>query len=269
MSESENLEKETEDLFYAAEELDEETTKTKNELEEGEEVKTDEAIENASPDEKQIYQIEGDDVELETILKWKNGHMMHSDYSKKTALTAEERKAINVKSAELDDRLAELKVLVDEADKSTDWDELRDLDPSEYLKQKELQDARKEAIEKAKSAKVEDAPDSPEFVKEQQDILIEKNPEWLDKDGNQTDVHTKDMKNLAEYLSDNDYTAEDQSKIRTAKQWQVLLDASKYKQSLKNIAEVKKKLKKVPVSNKSSKEENTAKSTVELFYGNN
>jgi hypothetical protein len=94
---------------------------------------------------------------------------------------------------------------------------------------------------------------SPEDIQREQQVLIKNNPEWLDKDGNTTEAHTKDMKLMIEYLVKNGYTAQEQESIVTAKHWQTLLDAARYRESLNKVVEVKKKVKKVPLTPKPKK----------------
>lgn len=201
--------------------------------------------------------IDGREITFSQIKEWEQGHLRQSDYTRKTQGVAEDRKSVEAdrelltgKVSKLDDSIAQLEVLIDEKKDAIDWDDLREFDPGEYLKQKELQDNRKDALKKAKSAKssVSDG-DKADIAKREQSLLIQSNPTWI-KDGKATDVYTKDMSMVNDYLASQGYTAADQQEIVSARHWQAILDAARFNSGKKSNASIAKKVKKAPIVTK-------------------
>lgn len=222
------------------------------------------------------------EVSLEQILIWEKDGLRQSDYTKKTQKLADERRAfeadregevqkiVSQRLESVDGLITELETLIQQQDDAIDWDDLRQYDVGEYTKQKELKEARVKAVEEAKlkrNAKVEM---TPEDIQREQQVLLKNNPDWLDKDGKTTEAHTKDMKLMSEYLVKQGYTAQEQENIVSAKHWQTLLDAARYRASLEKVVEVKKKVKKIPLTPK-PKKTTVQKSNVSFadrFYSN-
>ena len=211
-------------------------------------------------DEELFVQIGEQELSVKEIKELQKGNLRQSDYTKKTQKLADERrlyeadkqsevnKVVVEKLEGFDDLTATLEALVAEADESIDWDDLRQYDIGEYTKQKELKDKRIQAIADAKlirenQSKIEV---SPEDTQREQQILSDKNPHWI-KDGKPTEAHKKDLELLSGYLDKNGYTVEEQKLISTAKHWQTLLDAARYRASLEKVSEIKKQVKKIPL----------------------
>ncbi|MBL4664318.1 MAG: hypothetical protein JKY22_12375 [Flavobacteriaceae bacterium] len=276
-----DLEETTEDVDQTkpVEATDEVVDSEESESEEQE--NQDEIVDN----DNRIVDIDGRELSVATILEWEKGRLMQSDYTRKRQADAEAKRVweadkqgeinayVSEKHSKLSDSILNLEVLVKEADESINWEELREFDPSEYLLQKELKEKRIDAVNKGKeelSLKPENE-SSPEFIKAQADELTEANPSWLDKDGNKTEAHKNDLKMLADYLTDEGYTQNDQNKIKTAKHWKTLLDAARYKNSLKKVEEVKATVKKLPITTRPKKSVSggSNRSMVDYFYGKN
>lgn len=230
----------------------------------------------------QVVDIGDEEVTVEQIRKWKSEGMMQADYTRKRQADAEAKRewesdkqkqidaVVSEKHGNLDKSVAVLQELIKEQDDSIDWDDLREFDQGEYLKQKELKEKREAAVNEAlqSKAKIAAPEQDPNFIKEQQKLMVDLNPNWVDKEGKATEFHKKDMEMLGEYMSKSGYTAEDHTQIVAAKHWKTLLDAARYNQSQKKVEKVKAKIKKLPVTTRPKKGvTQKAKSTVELFYG--
>ena len=137
-----------------------------------------------------------------TLDDLQKGYMKDADYRRKTSEVAEQKKQIAQESAErfqqLDQHLAELSSLIQVQEKETDWDELRDLDPSEYMRQKELLDKRKAASEKAAEEHRKAYTEQMKAIKaEESEKLNAAIPDWLD-----GDLRKQEMAGIRETLSE-------------------------------------------------------------------
>lgn len=123
------------------------------------------------------------DVTLDDLTK---SYMMESDYRQKTSKISEERKALELSQAEVAGKLAEMKHLIEFESsnlESEEMQELREIDPDEYLK-------RVEAVQ-AKAAKYKAFKDDADarlkaerekLVVEERQKLIQAIPDFLDQD---------------------------------------------------------------------------------------
>lgn len=106
--------------------------------------------ETEDQEEELFYQIDGEEISLEEIKKWKAGHMMQSDYTKGKQEVAEKRRALDEMSAKTAQKIDELsslesrleKLIMEDIDEEK-IDELLDFDSIEYLKAKKKSDTRK------------------------------------------------------------------------------------------------------------------------------
>lgn len=249
---------------------------------ESEEVEQEEAEES---DEELIFEFDGREIEASKIKEWEQGYLRQSDYTKKTQKLAQERRdfeaikessieeLVSKKHEKLEKSITELELLIKEADESINWDELREYDSSEYIRQKELKEKRVKALEHAQRNKKDDElqkVNDPEFIKREQQILIENNPQWLDSEGNQTEAHKNELETLSKYLVVRGIDKKKQDKITRADEWQVLLDASKFWQSQQKAKDVKKQVKKITPTIKSKRNTTPSKPKTlgQAFYGN-
>lgn len=136
-------------------------------------------------------------VDLDLIPK---GLMMEADYRKKTSEVAENRKALESKFKELDDKLSDAaEVLQFEIDnlESEEMKELRDSDPEEFWKRADKIKSKVERLDKMRKSRQEE-------LNEERQKLLEKEmselpsaiPDWLD-----DDLKLKEMKAIGEMLS--------------------------------------------------------------------
>lgn len=211
-----------------------------------------------SEDAEELYlQLDDREIPLSKIKEWEHGHMMQSDYTRKTQALAEERKAfeeqqtvLHQKSETLDSRIAELDKVFETSSNEINWEELRDYDPSEYLKQKELQEARKAALEQAKYER--DSLRSEQTQGQMQaelQRLAQLNPHWIE-NGQETDSYRTEMNMVREYLGDLGLTEAQQQGILLSGHGQVYLDAAKFHKGQKKNVAVAKQVKKAPVVTK-------------------
>lgn len=222
-------------------------------------------VEESEESEEVVYDFDGREVSLSDIKQWEKDSLkvksFQADYTKKTQKLAEERRELESRTQEdinnlfaekhskLNDSIIELDLLIKESEEAIDWDDLREYDSAEYIKQKELKERRVKALEEAKKqqreadkAKIND----PEYVNAEKALLVKNNPHWLDENGQETEGYKKDLETLSKYLVSRGITKDKQEKLVSAEDWQTMLDASRYWDSKQRASEAKEKLKKVP-----------------------
>jgi hypothetical protein len=164
----------------------------------------------------------------------------------------------------VEDLAKELETLVSEQQESINWDELRDTDTSEYLRQKELLDKRQSALKKANSERSElEQKNRTDRVTLEAQRLLESVGEWSD-----PKVRDEEIKEINSYLTEKGLSPEDISQMVDHRYWLVSRDAAKYKALLAKSESVKEELKDTPASIKSQKaDKNPPKSIEDVFYG--
>ncbi len=210
-----------------------------------------EVAESDEPEEDYYLDLDGEEVSFSQIKEWKTGNMMQSDYSRKTTELAEERKsfeqernALIAKQSSLNDLVTQLEVMVNDGELNADEvKELREYEPDEYIKYIEKQQAKKDALAKAK------ANSGPTFdAQTEQQKLFNSNPQWLD-NGKPTDAYQKDSKLINDYATNVGITAEKFSTF-DAGMIQMMLDAARFKAGNTKATALSKKVRKAPVSTK-------------------
>ncbi len=199
-----------------------------------EKAEEDDTEDTESEGEELVYlDLDGKEVDLEDVRKWRDGHLMQADYTRKTQELADDRKALKVEideiaatKAGLADAAAELQALIAE-DEEVNWEELREDDPEEYIKLKERADKRKTTAEKFKT-EASLTPVSKEEIATEQAKLFEMNPTWIDSEGNQTEAMKADSDMLAEYWKANDFTMQDVKSMVLARHIETCLKAAKF-----------------------------------------
>ena len=179
-------------------------------------VEVEEESSESDQSEELFFDLDGEEVSVSQIKEWKQNGMLQSDYTKKRQVDAEKAKEVEAKSAQLDEALESYKGKISEVEKilaetheSIDWDYLRDNDPSEYLKQKELDDKRVKVAEKAKEElKTLQEQDFNNRVANEQKALLEALPEWADEE-----VMKADMTLINDYFEANNFSDDDMSDL--------------------------------------------------------
>ena len=209
-----------------------------------------------------VYQFKDEEVTEQTIQDWKDGYLRQSDYTKKTMKTADREReltakesALGVKEQKLDDLIAVLEGEV--STKDIDWDDLIENDPSEYLKQQKVLEAKKEALKVARATKDEGASAKLlDYQVQQNAIIAEKLPHWLD-----AEKRGKDIALIEKWVIANDVDSNEVNQVGSAWTWMALLKAAKYDALQSKEPEVKKKLSKVPKVIKPTKARATPSNT--------
>jgi hypothetical protein len=270
---------ESEDQEALAEEAEIDGQPDESEVDDSEESESEDETEVAEDEEQELVylDLDGKEVDLNDVRKWRDGHLMQSDYTRKTTEVAEERKALQAEREEvnglktnLSTMTAELQAMVTE-DGEVNWEELREDDPEEYIALKEKADKRKALVEKLKSEAVSQPQVSDDELVSEQQALFKANPSWLDKDNKPTAEFENDQKLMNEYFKTHGFTQEDVGGMFRARYIETCLKAAKFDQLQGKASAIKSKAKKATLVTKPKKQarqlKTKAKSAEELFYG--
>lgn len=244
---------------------------------EGDKPKSEELESDDKNKETQYLDLDGKETSLDDVRMWREGHMMQSDYTKKTTEHARQVETDNaeIKSnreellksqTEVSELRDQLQALVQE-DEEIDWAELKVDDPDRYIELKELADKRKDAVAKIKSER--DTPlDGPAFIAEEQRKLFAANPEWLDDDKKPTDLFKAETQLMNEWASDNGYSSDDFKRLNKSHFMMTILKAAKFDKLQEKGKKIKSDREKVPVVLKpKGKNSEQATTKEERFYG--
>lgn len=226
-----------------------------------------ESVQGDLPEEV-YYEIDGEEVSAEDVKKWKAGHLMQSDYTKKTQALSEEKKAFEASKTSLEEKFEMLSSL--EADienmalgdlKNVDLDKiLAEEGTEEYLRvQREIE--KRKASVKGLSEKFSAAQNKyfEEAYKQLSDSLG-----WSDES-----KRVQDISSIEKYVKDSGITEAEFSKVTNPKIMAALVEASKYRELMKRKDEVSKKVVKAPKVTKPSAPARSNKplSLAERMYG--
>lgn len=273
-AETEPLEKPTEEAEGEQDpEQDESELENSEEQSESEELEAEEG-ETDNEEDALYVDLDGEEHSLDEVKKWKAGHLMQSDYTKKTQALAEDRKALNEdresfngEKSKLADLSAQLEVLVAE-DEEIDWKELKEYEPDKYIELKEKADKRKAKLAEVKAESKPNAVSltADELTAERTE-LFKSNPNWM-KNDKPTDEYTTDMTMLQKYLSESGYSDEEFKTIQYAHHINTMLDAARFNAKKKQGSALKKKVKKAPLTTKpKANQKKATKSAEDVFYG--
>jgi len=215
-----------------------------------------ETLEADSSEEESLYlDLDGEEISLDDVRKWKKGHMQEADYTQKTQKVAEQRKSLEASEAKQQGALNDLQShidlmtgMLDSEFEGVDWDELRDLDTGEYLKLKERKEGRQGKINAA-TAKRQELQNSRLLERQTagNQALVALNPQWI-KDGQATQAYNDDQKFLAAFAEDNKLTKDDIASVLTnGSIMQAMIDSAKYRANIAKAPAIAKKVKKAPV----------------------
>lgn len=141
-------------LFYSDTETkqtsSDNVTAESNDVSEGSKVVSDSKVSSTSKQEPTLYTVKHNGMEKEvTLEEMRSGYMMETDYRFKTSELAEDKRKFESTSKEkieaLDSTIQKLEAFLKEP-VEIDLDELRDIDPSEYLRVKETREAAQKAL---------------------------------------------------------------------------------------------------------------------------
>ena len=245
----------TDDIAEEVEAVEEEVVESHGDFEQEEEIESEEeAIET--------YRIKASGEELDvTFDQLVENFEKGQDYYKKTSKLAEERKAFEAEQAQLKQAVEaerqqyaamakQLSELVTSSEQEIDWDELRETDPSEYLRQKELIESRKQAVSEAQAKmQAETSQRRQEMLNsESQKLLAVMGDQWKDPEARQ-----KDIESMYEYAYANGITKEEAANILDHRFWVVLHKAMKFDKVKESSETVKKQVKAAPKTVKSKR----------------
>lgn len=218
------------------------------ELDEGEPEYSDDDTEyddTGEPEEPSKYRVKvsGEEAEV-TLDELQSGYQREQDYRQKTMALAEQRKEVEAKEAAIATKLQELESFIEAQDKAIDWDELRDIDPSEYLKQKDLQEKRTKAAETARKEQEKAQQERMKSVIDQESkALFEKmGPKW------EGEKRKADIEAAASYFSEIGVSEQEQQSIVDHRMYLMAMDAAKYRKLMQNKDKVSKQVKSAPKS---------------------
>jgi len=233
------------------------------ESEESEELESDgiEASSSESDDDEDLFvEYKGREINLKDIEEWEQGSLRQSDYTRKTQDLAEQRKAFEAereafkgKTDSLDSHIATLEAMISEDTLTAEQvAEMREYEPEEYIKHAEKMAKRKRLLEEAKAAQGQ-AKASEVDVAGERKKLWDANPEWLDKDGNQSKQFKDDMTMLQSYAQKEGYTDAEINGLTEFRHWNALLKAARYDSMKKQSASIEKRVRKALVTTKPRK----------------
>jgi len=238
------------------EDVERQTTaeQTDDELLEPEELA--ETLEADDDEQESLYlDLDGEEINLEDIRKWKKGYMQEADYTQKSQKVAEQRKSLEAGEAKQTEALENLQShidlmtgMLDSEFEGVDWEELRDIDTGEYLKLKEKKEGRQGKIDAA-TAKRKDLQASrlTERQNEGNQELVGLNPQWV-KDGQPTKAYTDDQKFLSSFAEANKLTkGEIDAVLTSGKIMQAMINSAKYTANKAKAPAIAKMVKKAPV----------------------
>lgn len=222
----ENLEKpEPEEEAVEAEDAEAEGDQSEDPTEE------DESDADDSDEDLEVIDLDGEEVTLDDIRKWKSGNLREQDYTKKTMALAEDRKAVTAKLNELNDMAETLsageadikKALAGDLD-DIDLKSLRDEDYPEYLKVKETINERESVFDdlKQKAIKAREA-----YIGDQSKMLSSALG-WDDKSKSEADINA-----FKEMAADVGIGADDARSLVSAKVMEALIDYARLKKQAK------------------------------------
>lgn len=228
-----------------------------------------------------FLELDGKDHNLEEVRVWRDGHMMQSDYTKKTQSLADERKTFKAESelgretlsksqtevTEMKDMLA---VLVAE-DESIDWVELKEKDLETYVELKEKADKRKVALEKVKADR--NVPvDDPATIATEQGKLFAANPDWFDSDKKLTKTYASDIALMNKYTVSAGFHPDEYASLNRSHHLITILKAAKYDEIQEKGRKIKAQRDKVHIVPKPKPAKNDDQSTTvtaaEAFFPN-
>lgn len=176
-------------------------------------------VETEEPKEPEKFTVKIDGKEVEVTLdELKNGYQRQSDYTRKTMEVSEQRKAAeaeyqkarqerDIYAQNLNQQQALLTAVLQEQSQ-TNWQQLLETDPVEYLKQQHLFQQRQAAyqkvqLEQQQLAQIQQV-EQDKFIQRhllgEQQSLLSKVPEWKDKAKSKAE-----RESIKKYLADSGY----------------------------------------------------------------
>ena len=159
------------------------------------------------PEPTYTVKVNGEEREV-SLDELRNGYMMQSDYSKKTAEIAERRKRLETQEETIRTKLNDAEALIrfEFADlQSEEMLELKEYDPSSYWEKVEKVNQKAQKFQQQRALEEQKMLEKKQklFAEEQQKLL-EKVPEWMDADKREAEA-----KELYSHLANLGFTSEE------------------------------------------------------------
>lgn len=240
-------------------------------------VDSDDGGENSIDDSNEplYFQIGDEEISEAEVKSWRDGHLRQQDYTKKTQALADERKTLEAQATQvgeiqknLTETLENLEKAFEKESDQIDWEHLREYDTAEYLRLKDEQAKKADALKdaKAQAESVKKAERDAILAREQQ-RLIEMFPAWGDP-GSGAEAYKADIKLINDYVTDAGFSQEEFSQLENAHVMQAIYKAAKYDAMQKSGSVAEKQVRKAPKVVKPTKKTVTKpKSAAERFYG--
>lgn len=247
-------------------EAEDEAVEESDIVEDGEELEGEEAEEEAEDEDgSEPLEVFGQEITREEFDTMQKQQLMHSDYTKKTQLLAEDKKQTTVLNSELSSYVDEFEsLIVNEVSEEHLNELLEDGDTAEYLRLQNQNKANKAKLStvKAKQAEVFKATQAEESQK-----LIDVMTDWADPKTGQA-TQKADISKALDFASEIGFTKEDLEKLADHKVIRALIEAGKYRELKKSKPGLTKR--KTPAAKKASKKpaQGAKKviSAADLFY---
>ena len=215
-----------------------------------------------------VYDIDGEEVSAAEIKKWKSGHLMQSDYTRKTQKLAEERAKHQTDRDALESKLELLSAVEGDLNElilgdlsKVDLEYLRETDVSEYLRVKDLKDQRGKKMAEL----------SQKVLKAQQDLADKSFKQLSESLGwSEPTKFDADKKSIQEYAKLTGITDKDFQKVTSPAVMTAILEAAKYRKLMESKPTETKKVKQAPrIAKPSSSQQTKSLKDYEIFYGSN
>lgn len=209
---------------------------------EGQEVEESESYDDSEEEAPKYRTIKADGEERKLTFEELDEYASKGfNYTQDKMKLSEERRQFEESSkqelSKLSELSASLETLLKESESKIDWEDLRDTDPSEYLRQKELQEKRKEAASKARDEQLKVYNEALQKRKDEESVKLSTyfNGEYKDEK-----ALTGAVSRITTSMRD-DYDISDQERanIFDSRLFRMADDASKYRALKRNEGKIK------------------------------
>ena len=198
--------------------------------------------------EESVFVIGDEEITLSQLKELKSGSLRQSDYTKKTTELSDQRKVLEGKTSELtklsgdlSDTISALNESINTEVDSVDWDELAEIDPTEYLKKQRALEKKSKVLTKAQEQ--QQALIQQQAVEESK-ILTSKMTAWSGENGESTRKADTDL--ALKYAANIGFTDNDLSGVTDHRVYLMMIDAAKYQALQSKAPAIKKKVAKAP-----------------------
>jgi hypothetical protein len=181
------------------------------------------------------------------------------------AAKAKELEAVRAEAQRQQEITSKLESLIGESEQNIDWEELRQYDTAEYIKQKELLQQRKEALSKTREESQRQQLEARQkHVDSEVRKLVDSFPEWTQSE----EVRKQDLQLIDEGFSALGFTKEEAESLIDHRIYKAALMVAKFNKASEKAKQTK-DVKKIPHQIKSQKASETSEplSYADILYG--